>query len=275
MELVIILLLMGVGGFLAYYYFKHKKRIQLDTLGFVNGGVKSGKTTLQLYLCFKKYKKVLRRYYARKYLLFKKEKKPVFYSNIPLKIEYTPITNDLLERKVNVPYNSVAYIGEFSLVADSMSFKSNNKNNDLLNERIMLFFKLCGHQGFAYVGVDSQAVADCHYALKRCINKYIWIERSIKWIPFILVYKVRELMYSDDSSSVNTFDEDVEENNKIIIINKRIWKKFDYRCYSSFTDDLPIYIDNRKATDLKARNVPSFKKFLTINLEKEKNKNEI
>ena len=107
-----------------------------------------------------------------------------------------------------------------------------------INERLLYFNKLIGHEtrggGIIY---DTQAIQDCHYAIKRSISSYIWIHHNIK-IPFFILVYVREMFYSEDNSSVNVFNEDVEETLLRIIVPKSIWKKFDAYCYSKLTDDL-------------------------------------
>ena len=65
-----------------------------------------------------------------------------------------------------------------------------------------------------------------------------------------MVY-VREMFYSEDNSSVNVFNEDVEKTLLRIIVPKSIWKKFDAYCYSKLTDNLErecetVYIPKRK-----------------------------
>ena len=63
----------------------------------------------------------------------------------------------------------------------------------------------------------------------------------------MLIY-VRELFYSEDSSSVNTFEEDVEQSLLLTIVPKSVWKKFDAYCYSKLTDHLPL---ENKCTKIK------------------------
>lgn len=227
--------------------------------------LKLGKSTLSVYLANKYYKKNLFRWKVRKFF-GKKEEKPLLYSNIPLKVDYVPVTNEVLTRTKRIPYGSVCYLGEFSLVADNMFYKSGSL---LENESLMLFMKLFGHEtgGKGKLFIDTQAVGDLPVNVRRCLSRYLYIERSIRWIPFIIVMKVRELMFSEDNSTINTFSSDIEDNCKTLIIFKSIWKKFDYCCYSVFTDSLEKsekVVNGKKLDDLKARKIPSFKKYRTI-----------
>ena len=237
--------------------------------------LKPGKSTLSVHLALKHYKKNLIRWKFRKFF-GKKEEKPLLYSNVPLKCEYVLVSNDVLLRTKRVPYGSVFYLGEFSLVADNMFYKT---ASILQNEQLMLFMKLFGHEtgGKGKMFIDTQAVGDLPVNVRRCLSKYIYIERSIKWIPFILVFKVRELMFSEDNSSINTFDSDLEDCCKTLIIFKSVWKKFDYCCYSCFTDCLDVsdsLINGKELEDLKARKIPSFKKYATIETYKEESAGE-
>lgn len=71
---------------------------------------------------------------------------------------------------------------------------------------------------------------------------------------------VQECRYSDDKSTINVNDEDVENKLRRVIVPKSTWKKFDCYCYSSLTDDLPVENKVVEACDLKARKILSFKK---------------
>lgn len=258
------------------------KRLKLNCVTMVNGGVKTGKTTLVVSLALKQYKKNLRKYKVRKffnYFRFKRRKleKPLLYSNIPLTVEYCPLTNDLIRRQTRFRYGSVVILSESSLVADSQAIRS-----PILNEEMMLFIKLFGHEtkGGAMF-IDTQAINDNHYAIKRCLDKYLYIHSLIKWVPFLLIYKIREMTYSEDNqSSVNVFNEDIESSMKLLIKFKTVWKKFDSYCYSCFTDDCPVeskILRKNKKRDLKARKIITFKNYYTLDnkfIEKgEKNEN--
>lgn len=261
-----------IVAFILFYiwFFKIRKNLNIDAITLVNGGVKTGKSTLSVYLALKHYKKNLKRWKIRKVLrkLFGKseEEKPLLYSNIPLKADYVLLSNEVLQRIKRIPYGSVVYIGEFSLVADNKFFKTASA---LQIESLMLFIKLFGHEtgGKGKMFIDTQCISDLPVDVRRCLNRYLWIERSIKWIPFIIVIKVRELMYSEDNTSVNVFNSDIEDDTKVLIISKSIWKKFDYCCYSVFTDSLEksdLLINGSNLSSLKVHAIPSFKTYQTI-----------
>lgn len=239
---------------------------KIPCVALITGGVKSGKSTLSVYLAIQTYNRVHRRWKIRSFfqtLLHKKvDEEPLLYSNIPLAVPYVPISLELLQRKVRPRYASVAYVNEASLVADQMLFK-----NDELNERLTLFNKLFGHETCGGVLIyDTQCVHDVHYSVKRSLSSYIYVHHLEKRLPFFLVAQVREERYSDDTGVVNSYNEDVENSLKKVLIPKRVWKKFDAYCFSCLTDGLPV-ADNviEDSADLKARNIVSFRQYKTIN----------
>lgn len=260
-------------------YFKFFKLPKFGCIAMVTGGVKCGKSMLSVWLAVRKYKKQHRKWRVkcffiklinavfRKSLQFPEE--PVLYSNVKLAgVRYTLLTTDMILRKVRPAYGSVVYVQEASLLADSMYFKDMT-----VNERLLLFNKLFGHETHGgYLIYDTQSIADNHYAVKRCLNSYFWIHHNIK-IPFFVVLYVRELFFSSDDSAINTFETDVEDTLKLIVIPKRVWKMYDAYCYSAFTDDLPVLRDDVytpvprpfRKVDLKTRRIISLKKFMTIN----------
>lgn len=219
---------------------KKTKRLKLDCLTLVVGGVKCGKTTLSVYLALKAYKRALFKWKLSRVFckLLRKpiKEKPLLYSNIPLGVPYVPITKDLLLRKERFNFKSVVLLSETSLIADSMSYKDSTINEDLT-----LFYKLIGHElhGGA-VFVETQNPSDNHYALKRSLGRFIYISSLTKFIPFVLLYRVREVAYLDGVESIqNNFNEDIEDTSKLLIISKRVWKKFDAYTYRGLTDHLP------------------------------------
>ena len=250
------------------------KFFKLGCVTMITGAPKTGKSTLALNRALKEYKKALFKWRFKKFILRKDIEKPRLYSNIPLTCEYIPITREFILRQERPYLNSVAYVGEASLVADSMTY-----DDKILNECMQLLVKLFGHSCNGKLIFDTQAMGDNHFALKRVLDKHLYIYKSITWIPFIIVMKVREMAYSDNNqSAMNVFNEDIEESMKTLIISKSIWKKFDYRCYSVFTDDKPTsdnILNSDKHRYLKQPDPVSFRKFRTLNIEKkESEKNE-
>lgn len=237
----------------------------------VTGGVKTGKSTLSVRLVYKIWKKQIWKYRLYNYVfypllhrIFKnkfKEKKdrPLIYSNIPLSIPFVPVTQELLMRKQRFVYGSVIYLCESSLVADSMLYK-----DETINEQLLLFNKLIGHETKGgYLIYDTQSVQDNHFSVKRCLNSYFYIHHTVK-IPFFLLMYVREMFYSDDNSSVNAVTEDLEETLKIVVVPKSTWKMFDCYCYSAFTDHLPVASREKYASSLKIDKLCTFRHFKSI-----------
>lgn len=212
----------------------------VGSLTFVNGAVKSGKTTVSLYLAKRDYKSRLFKWKVACFFLpkSKRPEKPIFYSNIPIKgVSYSLLTSDLLRRKTRFAYKSVIYLDEASLVAYKDIWRIPN-----MEMALSLFAKLIAHEtrgGAMYF--NSQAMGDISVAFRRCVNSYIYVHRLIKWIPFILVACVREERYSEDNvAMVQNYDRDIEDPTKYLIIPKHEWKTFDCYCLSKLTDDLPV-----------------------------------
>ena len=238
----------------------------------VTGGVKTGKSTFSVRLAYKTWKKqcmkvrfqnfalaVLKKLKIKKFQKVDYKPMPLIYSNIPLKLPYVPLTQELIERQERFVYGSVIYVCESSLLADSMCFK-----DEFVNEQLLLLNKLIGHETKGgYIFYDTQAIGDNHFSIKRCLSTYFYIHHTKK-IPFFLLMYVRELKYSDDNTAVNTFTEDVEESLKLVIVPKSTWKHFDCYCYSALTDHLPVADKVVRTNDLKARNIVSFRKFRNL-----------
>lgn len=257
---IVILLLIGLVIFLIRWILSKFKVPKIGAMALVSGGVKCGKSTLSVAIVISEYKKRTRRIKFKNFFrkMFGKplQELPLIYSNVPLGVPYVELTNDLLLRKKRFVYGSVIYCCEASLVADSQLFKDME-----LNERLLLFNKLIGHETKGgCVIYDTQCIGDCHYSIKRCLSEYIYVHHLTKWIPFFLLAHVQECRYSDDKSTINVNEDDVENKLRRVIIPKSTWKKFDCYCYSSLTDNLPVEKNVITVGDLKARKILSFKK---------------
>lgn len=257
-------LILIIGLIVAMVLTRKFKKPKISCMALVTGGVKAGKSTFSCALALSKYKSQVRKVRFANFFrrIFRKElfEKPLLYSNVPLKCEYVPLTDDLLLRQQRFVYRSVIYAQEASLIADSQLIK----NLDI-NQRLLLFNKLIGHETKGgYLIYDTQSINDNHYSIKRCISEYFYIHDTIKWIPFVLLCHVRELRYSDDGQEINVYEGDVEESMRTVLVSKRIWKMFDAYCYSVLTDHLPVasdVVEGRELSDLKARKVVSFRKY--------------
>ena len=264
------------------------KKIKISNVFLVSGGVKTGKSFCSVWLAIKQYRCQVRKYYIKRFMAFlvlglfqryiKRDKqlwlnylataqKPVLYSNINLRnINYSLLDLSILTRDARIPYGSVAILDEVSLFADSMSYKLDNKTNNL-NEKLLLMIKLWGHATRGgYLFLNTQSISDCHYAFKRSISSYLWIHSKTKF-PFFTILRVREKVYSDDGSDVNISNDDLEETLKWVLIPNKYFKYYDCFCYSILTDDKPIHIHlrkNGKKDSLKQKFILSFKEWKNI-----------
>lgn len=254
MEIILcILLVLLIGWILSKF-----KIPKYGCMCLVSGGVKTGKSTLSVYMAIKAYKRNYRLIRVKNFFrkIFRKPlfELPLLYSNIPLNVPYVPLTQDLILRKKRFRYGSVVYVNEASLFADSQLVKDMDTNNALL-----MFNKLIGHELLGgHIFYDTQSITDLHYSVKRCLSNYIYIHHLQKWIPFFIVAYVRECVYSEDGSISNVFDKDVEDSLVRVIIPKSVWKKFDAYCYSYATDDLPVADKVKTAKSLKVKKLTTF-----------------
>ena len=268
MNIVIVIVAIILAVLLFKFYKKNFKSITVPCVSLVTGAPKTGKSTLSIYLAIREYNMRLRSVkisnFFRKLLHKPLLIEPLLYSNIPLNVKngYVPITNDLLTGKTKFVEGSVAYIGEVSLVADSQSYRDQS-----LNEQLLLFNKLFGHRVGGKLFYDTQCINDTHYSIKRCLSNYIYILKMHKCflLPFIIMY-VREERYSDDNSTINNYDSDVEDSVKKILVPKSIWKCFDYRCYRNLNNYQSLQEEHNiiHTQNLVAHEIVSFKKYNTI-----------
>ena len=260
-KFLLFMILLGVALFFLNKVLSKFKTPKVGAVSLITGGVKTGKTTFAVNLAIKNYKRNVRsvkiRNFFAKLLRKQQEPLPLLYSNIPLAVPYVPVTRELLQRKVRPVYKSVVLLSEASLVADSQLFK-----DSALNEELMLFVKLFGHESHSgCLILDTQSVCDLHYSFKRCLSEYFYIHHLGKYLFFNVAY-VRECRYSEDGSVVSIDTGDSEENLKKVLISRKVWKYFDAYCYSAMTDDLPIAKDVRRAKTLKIKKIVSFRHWI-------------
>jgi hypothetical protein len=242
------------------YISRNFKMPKIGAMTCVTGGVKSGKSTFSFALAYKQYRRNLRsvkfRNFVRKKILRRDdlEELPLFYSTIPLACDHVLLTKDLLMREERFAYKSVIWIDEASLIADSQYCK----NLDI-NDNLLLFNKLIAHETRGGLIVyNTQSIGDLHYSVKRCLASVFNVHSTFKWIPFFLICTVREERYSEDIPVMNSYQEDVEDSLRRVIIPKKVWKMFDCYCYSIHTDHLPVHKKKQRCDDLKARKLLSF-----------------
>lgn len=251
-----IILIVLLGLILWFFIFK-VKHLKIPDVYLVTGGVKTGKSFVSVYLAVRQYKRNCRKVKVQNFFIrflvnpirkvfrkepFKKKETPMLYSNMHLRnVKYNLLTLDIIKRKVRIPTKSVVLIDEVSLLADSM-LAYHKRDDKLIHEQLMLFVKLFGHYCGGTCIVNTQCLADCHMAFRRCISSYLWIEHKRKY-PFFSLMSVRELAHSEDNDIVNNFDKDTEVDNRPLFILNKYYKYYDYRCYSIFTDSLELQVN--------------------------------
>lgn len=269
MKTIVIILIVCVAIFLLNKFLSRFKFPKIGAVAAVVGGVKSGKSAISVALALSCYKRALRSWrltcFFTKFLnLFRKVKlefpeKPLLYSSIPIgQVEYVPLSRAHLLRQVRFNFKSVVLIDEASLVADSQLIKDKE-----INSQLLLFFKLFGHEthGGKCI-INTHSISDLHYALKRTISDYFYMHHLSKYIPFITLAYMREERYSEDGIVFNSYDDDVEDKLKRVLMRTSTFKRYDCFCFSPLTDDLPVHnpiIYIPKGESLKVDSIVSFR----------------
>ena len=252
-----------------YLILRMFKLPKFDNVICVTGEIGCGKSFSSVYLAVRTYRRRLFLYKVSTLLckIFKRPypEEPLLYSNMPLYgVKYVAVTRDLLLRKHRFAYKSVLLLDEVSLVQDSMTFR-----DPFTNETCSLFYKLFRHETRGGVLIfNTQAMADNHFSVKRSVSRFLFLHHRIK-LPFFSVIFCRELIYSDDGASVNTFVDDVERSLLRFIVPNRFFRYFDTYWLSGLTDDLPllgspIYRLLRDRGSYKPSFFVSFRKFLSF-----------
>lgn len=251
-----IVLIIAILLFLYFFVYKKYVSLPLNHLSLVNGGLGSGKTTFAVAKAISQHKKAIRSWWICKTLFFWSKNKvfdtpPRLYSSQPLNYPYVPLTSDiLLGKKVPVPKSIVLWT-EASLGADSMSYNSSQQ------KAFVQFIKLYRHISLGgYMFIDTQAIKDLNYAIKRSCNSYIWIEKFRK-LPFLLWYKVRVMLYQDETT-LNINSSNPSDDTRNVLILKHVWKKFYTYNYHGLYKNVPIDLTPPKvAVDLESYFYPT------------------
>ena len=255
---VVFVLLCALVGVIVYKVRAKVKPLgPLGTISVVTGAVKTGKSTLAVHLAIKSYRRTLRAYYIQRYILRRDVDKPLLYSNIPLACDFVMLDKDILLRKKRVVPKSVVLVDEASLLADSQYIR-----DGVVNKQLLLFFKLFGHMSHGgSMIIDTHAISDLHYAIKRSINQYTYIRLTHR-LPFFLVMDVLEQRYADDGTIVSAQTDDIDANLRHVIISRFAWRMFDTYAFSILTDHLPVKTDvihGKDLPNLKTHEIVSFR----------------
>ncbi len=250
MKIIIIIILIAII-FLILWLLWHCRPFHNETILLITGGVGVGKTSTGLYTAMKSFRKKLFRYNIKTKILRKKNvEKPCFYCNMPLyDFEYKQFTIEHLLREKRFEYDSVIFLNEISLIADSMLAYNigKDKAREYVNQQLQLFCKLIRHEtkgkGITLI-LDTQNPNDMAKGGDRAITTTTHLTSCIKWLPFIRIVKGRNLTLNIENvqNNVNS-SEDIENTDFWRIVPKSIFKKYNSYCYEFLSRDLPIDTD--------------------------------
>lgn len=266
MEYLIYFILFCVVVFFVRKFLSRYKFPKVSALAVFTGAVKVGKSGVSLACAMSKYRSIHRSWRIRSVIrkIFRKSpiEEPLFYSNIPLAgVKYHDLTLEHILRKTRFNFGSVVFVDEASLLADCYLSKSDSD----LSVELLKFFKLFGHETHnGYCIFNSQSISDLHISLRKCTSQYFFLHNtfSLPLLP-ISVCKMREERFSEDGSTINSYNDDLEDSLKTVLFRKKTFKMYDSFAYSSLTDDLPtknIEYFNKIGTSLKADKITSFRK---------------
>lgn len=234
-------------------YLENRKVIVLNAINEINGGPKTGKTFLGLalgyiYIRDEHIKWTIRKFLYEKlhFKFVKVGEEPLIYANIPISNckYYSPITKEILNRDNRVDFKSLIFLNECSLVATSMDaqYPTKKDKEDYKNESLTNFLQLIGHETHGGKLIfDTQCEDMLHNAFRRTTSSRLFIVKSNFKIPFIAIFKLKEL-FSCGDNNLNVNNGDLEDDSKIFIVwnKRRIYKMYDQYAYSYLTDDLPV-----------------------------------
>ena len=257
---------------LLFVYFKFLRKLKspkFSCISIFTGAVKTFKSGTSLHFAISKYKILHFKWSFKKFLyaIFHKsfeEEEPLFYSNIPIAtVPYHDLLIEHLLRKKRFNFKSVVFVDEASLLADCYLSKFSTEVD--IQVTLLKFVKLFGHATHGgYLFMNTQSMSDLNIALRKCTNQNFYIHSSyfMPILPFVLV-KLREERYSEDGMAINSYNEDIEDSLKTVIVPKWILNKYDPYSFSSLTDDLPhdsFSILLNKNSSLKVEHFTSFRK---------------
>lgn len=249
--LLIVVLFLVLVLILYTLYRKNFKRMVVGSVCLLTGKPKTGKTLCCACLSGKDFKRRHRVWWFKKKILLNRDlEEPLFYTNAaysfgnlkrelsgkkkPHRLNRCIKKLDLghLERNYRFNYGSVIFIDESSLLSDNQDVR-----NQVRNVELSLFNKLIAHEtrgGALYY--DTQNIQDMHYACKRCCSNFFFIQKSINFWLFRILY-VRE-MISEDLGGQNNFNDDVDLTTRKVLIFRWWYKKYDRYYFSFLTDKL-------------------------------------
>ena len=264
-----------IVGIIAFIAFKYLTR-EIDTgkILLITGALKTGKSVCSFAQAKRTYEKSLCEYYFKR-IFDRTLEKPILYcniqSNFPKRYRVCWLKDDHLRRNVKLAWGCTVLIDEASLIARSTDAKDKSIEDALVD-----FIKLFAHECNGKLILNTQALSDCHFAIKRCIQDYLYIEKKI-YTPFGYLMMVGYYRNSvvDGTGDVNSSvaglsplrltkglkNNDTVSNREWILVPMKTFTYFSSTTYSGLTDHLPMDNQEQERTlNLKTYKVMSLRK---------------
>ena len=260
-------------AFIVYKYFT--REIDTGKILLITGALKTGKSVSSFAQANRTYQKSLW-VWRFKHLFDRTLEKPILYCNIQTNFPPTYrvcwLKEEHLRRQAKLAWGCTVLIDEMSMIARSTDAKDKDIEDTLVD-----FIKLFAHECNGKLICNTQALSDCHFAVKRCIGDYLYIEKKI---PFFCGYLLLVGFYrnsivegmGDTNSSVaglttplrlnkGARNNDTVSNRQWIFVPNKTFKYFSSTTYSGLTDHLPMINQEQERTmNLKSYKIVSLRK---------------
>jgi hypothetical protein len=262
--LFIVLIVLLILGVVVFINFITQKRLGMDTILALTGGVGTGKSKVGVSRAVKRYRKMTFLWIIH---LIKGDR-PEFYSNIPIYVK-----NSLLSRIFKklpkyewakiLKYEHVTlqtrlndyviiFIDELGQFADQYSY-----NNPFVQQYVQKFIRFYRHYTDGYLIVTDQSSSNIAVQVRRRINVIYNLSHFRRWLFFWYKTDVDEVMITEDMLTIK--DATMDDSEKPYFMGhlpfKWLWflditrpfttKKYDSRCYKPLFNDVSGHSEDK------------------------------
>lgn len=267
----LILIIIAVAV-IAYIYFT--REIDTGKILLITGALKTGKSVSSFAQAKRTYQKSLWQWRFKR-IFDKTLEKPILYCNIQTNFPPTYrvcwLKEEHLRRTAKLAWGCTVLIDEMSMIARSTDCKDKSIEDALVD-----FIKLFAHECNGKLICNTQALSDCHFAVKRCIGDYLYIEKKMPFIGGYLLLvgfyrnSVVEGMGDTNAAAAGLTplrlakgvrNNDTVSNRQWIYVPNKTFNYFSSTTYSGLTDHLPMINEEQERTmNLKTYKIMSLRR---------------